>query len=91
MAAGNVLECLSPGLELKKNIITKATCKLSLGPEKVEEEEEEEETPVETAGEEEPATLRDAGDAGGETEQGAVVDGEEEGDAEASEAEGETA
>lgn len=88
MAAGNVLECLSPGVELKKNIITKATCKVSLGPEKVEEEEEEE-TPLETAGEEEPATLRDAGDAGGETEEGAVV--EEEGDAEAPEAEGEAA
>ena len=76
MAAGNILQCLSPGLELKKNVIQKASCVVSLGPEKVAEEEVEADAEAEEAeegeeGEEDAApsgTLRDAGAAEGEVE-----------------------
>lgn len=63
--AGCILECLSPGLEVRKNIIRKADCVVSLGPEKVEEEVKAEaagETEEDAAGE--AGALRDAGDVG---------------------------
>ncbi|CAM9981351.1 unnamed protein product [Ectocarpus sp. 6 AP-2014] len=46
MKEGLIIKCVSPGLELKKNVIRKAVCVVSLGPEKKEEpkEEKEEET-----------------------------------------------
>lgn len=59
MGEGNILECLSPGIELKTNIIRKANCVVSLGPEKVEVAEEEEGEEAEE--EEEEGALRDAG------------------------------
>lgn len=40
IAVGNVMECLSPGLEINRSIIQRATCVVSLGPEKEEAKEE---------------------------------------------------
>ncbi|CAN0436403.1 unnamed protein product, partial [Ectocarpus fasciculatus] len=37
MKEGLIIKCVSPGLELKKNVIRKAVCVVSLGPEKKEE------------------------------------------------------
>ncbi|CAM9306797.1 unnamed protein product, partial [Laminaria digitata] len=84
IATGNILQCLSPGLELKKNVIKKASCVVSLGPEKVEVEEEEVEAGAEEAVEGEgggedaapSGTLRDAGAADGEVEGEAEGEGE---------------
>ncbi|CBN77860.1 co-chaperone grpE family protein [Ectocarpus siliculosus] len=69
MKEGLIIKCVSPGLELKKNVIRKAVCVVSLGPEK--EEPEEETAPAaaaavaaegEAAAEaEEPPPMRDAG------------------------------
>lgn len=88
MAAGNILQCLSPGLELKKNVIQKASCVVSLGPEKVEEEEVEPDAKEAVEGEGEGSgdgettapsgTLRDAGAAEGEGEANAEGGGGEE-------------
>ncbi|CAM9805592.1 unnamed protein product [Pylaiella littoralis] len=54
MKEGKIIKCVSPGVELKKNVIRKAACVVSLGPEKVEElaaegEEDGEETPAAAA------------------------------------------
>lgn len=67
VAEGNVLVCLTPGLELKKNIIKKAACVVSLGTEKTEEAEEEvsaEGASADVEGEE-AGKLRDAGASAG--------------------------
>lgn len=62
MPEGNILECLSPGLELKTNIIRKAACVVSLGPEKIETLPDEDAAAEEgKAGEAEEQELRDAG------------------------------
>lgn len=63
MPEGNILECLSPGLELKTNIIRKAACVVSLGPEKTETPPGEDAAAVEEgeAGEASEEELRDAG------------------------------
>lgn len=81
MAAGNIIKCLTPGLELKKNVIQKASCVVSLGPEKVAEDEVAEAVEGEGEGEEDAApsgTLRDAGAAEGEVEAETEGEGGEE-------------
>lgn len=70
MKEGMIIKCVSPGLELKKNVIRKATCVVSLGPEKAVEEEKEEE---EVEGEEAPvAAGAAAGEASEENEEEAT-------------------
>ena len=61
MSAGRILECLSPGLELRTNIIRKAACVVSLGPEKTESPEE---GSAEGGADEAKGELRDAGAVG---------------------------
>ncbi|CAB1113352.1 unnamed protein product [Ectocarpus sp. CCAP 1310/34] len=70
MKEGLIIKCVSPGLELKKNVIRKAVCVVSLGPEKKEEPKEEKEEAAapaaaaaegEAAAEAEEPPMRDAG------------------------------
>lgn len=69
---GLILKCFSPGAELKKNVIRKAVCVVSLGPEKKEEEEEAPAPAAAAAAEE-----KEGGESGGtEGEEGAEVEAE---------------
>lgn len=81
IAKGCVVECLSPGLELGRNVIKKATCVVSLGPEKVGDENApaEGEGAVEEGGEPsaDGVDLKDAG-AGVGADDGEAVEGLEE-------------
>ncbi|CAN0348730.1 unnamed protein product, partial [Hapterophycus canaliculatus] len=85
MKEGLIMKCLSPGLELKKNVIRKAVVVVSLGPEKKPEAAEPEAKDVTEEGGEAPADAAAAaasaeaaeeGDAGGEAER-EVVEEEE--------------
>lgn len=73
MKEGLIIKCVSPGLELKKNVIRKAVCVVSLGPEKKPEEAEPEavegkleeeggDAPVDAAAEAAAAAADESGD-----------------------------
>lgn len=86
MKEGMILKCISPGVELKKNVIQKAVCVVSLGPEKNEEGAQAEEGEGE---EEAPAPAAEA--AADETEGGEPGGAEGEAETEAPPGEGEEA
>eukprot|EP00752_Nemacystus_decipiens_P008554 g7641.t1 len=82
MEEGKILKCISPGVELKKNVIRKAVCVVSLGPEKQKQEEEENAEKGEGGGEA-PAPAAEAAEEAGAGEPAGAADGEEGGEEEA--------